>query len=758
MPEDMLRSHAERFLMAAKSHEECLSGKVVSVDEKAAIIELELNVEMPLQFKVDGVSPNGVRTKEPVLAKLLPSYPWSPPLFYLRQDFPRDLPHLQPGSASSLPRPCLIEGNAREYFFQYGLVELGVFNLLHQLVLWLRRAAEGTLIDHGRGWEPTLRRDIANSISVDAEACRAKVDREGGFSVLKSRFFREGRKDAALNANARVWLDVLQDEVPLKRDDKTQFTWNPNGEFSEGNTVCVVIWPDKLPGGEAFISKSYLPETVENLADLLQRADELRCGRALRLFQGNLERCFDGFTLESPVSVGIILCARRPCHLIGSASDIELLPYVVELRASKGRALLIAAGDKEPVAPASQRDTTNPVLLRHVSGAPEIAPVAMIGCGSVGSKMAMHLARSGVEIPVLCDEAVLNPHNMARHALARPPLSLPKASELAKEIRQLGQSPAVFEDDLAIALRSRDSRKIILPKQAGYAINSTASLAVREALSSLAANDIKPRLAETALFGRGDGGFLVVEGSAHNPTLCDLIDELNATVGDERIRSLLFDREFGLTEVQIGQGCGALTMPMTDMRLSAMTAALTEEFVAVTQKNDDAGQIVIGIRKQDSSDTAWFRQTVAPFKAVDIEGPKGWTMRLSRRVLDKVEEEVARYPTVETGGVLIGSCSARQKTVTVVDLVGAPEDSQRTAALFVLGTKGLKDAIKARHAASGNTLFDVGTWHSHLADHGPSSTDRNTAKQLAAERPPPSALLIVAPTRRYALMHAEAAT
>ncbi|HET9917841.1 MAG TPA: Mov34/MPN/PAD-1 family protein, partial [Candidatus Binatia bacterium] len=116
-------------------------------------------------------------------------------------------------------------------------------------------------------------------------------------------------------------------------------------------------------------------------------------------------------------------------------------------------------------------------------------------------------------------------------------------------------------------------------------------------------------------------------------------------------------------------------------------------------------------------------------------------------------EEVARYPTVETGGVLIGTCSARLRTIIVVDLIEAPPDSERSATRFVLGTAGLKAAIKVRHRASGGTLFDVGTWHSHLADQGPSALDRATARQLAAERPPPSVLLIQAPTRLYALMH-----
>ena len=101
---------------------------------------------------------------------------------------------------------------------------------------------------------------------------------------------------------------------------------------------------------------------------------------------------------------------------------------------------------------------------------------------------------------------------------------------------------------------------------------------------------------------------------------------------------------------------------------------------------------------------------------------------------------------------MIGTCSARLRTVTVVDILPAPPDSLRSPSRFVLGTEGLEAAIKARHAESGSTLFDVGTWHSHLTNQGPSELDRRTAAELAAERPPPSALLIVTPARLFGLM------
>jgi hypothetical protein len=222
------RAHAERFLAAAVRHPECRGGRIVSIEAGGSGIELDLNVEMAIDFKVDGASPNGVRVVETVNVKLCPSYPWSSPSFYLRADFPRDLPHVQPGRLSEPPRPCLIDGNQREYFFQFGLVELGVFSLVHQLVLWLQRAAEGTLIHHGRGWEPTLRRDLNDVIVLDAEACRAAVDRNGGYRVLKATFFRYGGDGTLVHKQATTWLDISPTQVPLKRDDKDLFALSPD--------------------------------------------------------------------------------------------------------------------------------------------------------------------------------------------------------------------------------------------------------------------------------------------------------------------------------------------------------------------------------------------------------------------------------------------------------------------------------------------------------------------------------------------------
>ena len=155
---------------------------------------------------------------------------------------------------------------------------------------------------------------------------------------------------------------------------------------------------------------------------------------------------------------------------------------------------------------------------------------------------------------------------MARHALARAQYAGSKAAELAKELEQLDQSPTIQEGDAVVNLAARETRKIVLPKEA-LATRSTRpprSVFVRR-LSDLLQKISNPALRKLRYSGAGTAVFSV-EGAAHNPTLCDLVAELYATVTDDRVRKLLFDPAFGLTEVQIGQGCGSLTMPMTDMR------------------------------------------------------------------------------------------------------------------------------------------------------------------------------------------------
>ncbi|MDM7927561.1 MAG: hypothetical protein QUV12_02690 [Blastomonas fulva] len=747
---------ARSFLKMALRHPESRGGELIGILDGAAQLRLNMNVEMPLDMKVDGKSPFGVQRLEPIDVWLPADYPWSPPRFTLRQDFPRDLSHLQPDSLDKPPRPCLLDGSLEEFFAQFGLAEAGAFHMIEQLAIWLRRAAVGGLIDPLQGWEPTMRRDIADMVSLDSNHARGLVDRKGGWAVLGSTFLRCGPVEGEVGAEVQTWVLASTEQVPLRnKPEGRQFAVSrPGADLISGGTVTAIVWPDKKGNGSPTISDRYFPETVSNMHDLFERASALGCERGLRGFVENLERAFSNMTHVVPVPVGVVLCARRPFHLIGETSPIELIPYVVEIRAEPNRTSLLRKGNGEPVAPAVHRERLSRALLQEVSGAREQKPIALLGCGSVGSKIGMHFARSGQVIAALADSGWLQPHNMARHALSASHMPTNKAKALATELSLLDQSPSVHTEDLARALRDPKAAKLIIPSVAKAIVNATASLTVREGLA-VASKSVNARVFETALFGRGRGAYVLASGHNNNPTASDLIAELYATIGDEEARRLMFDPNEGLTRIQIGQGCGSLSMPMSDARLSGMSAGIAEVLSNCMAEPKTKGSIHLAISEPGTPTTIWTRQEVLPFLEMEIAGGGGWTLRLSQRVADQIRSEVAMWSAVETGGIIMGVASARLKVVTAVDILPAPPDSQRAAGHFLLGTQGLQAAIEARHLQSGQTLFDIGTWHSHLADEGASQTDWTTAAKLAAERAPPSVLVIVTPKRFLAIMASE---
>lgn len=742
---------AGKALRMARKHPACAGGRVLVCSDGRSRFELNMRVEMPIHFKPDGQSSSGVRLIEPVIATLPPGYPWQSPRFALRPDFPRDFAHLMPFSAE--PRPCLVDGDQDEFFLQFGLVESGLFHLIEQLALWLNRAAIGDLIDPRQGWEPMLRRDYRDFIELDALAARAVVKKNGGWQVWKATHFRRGPESGGLGDDVEAWLKSRGEPMPLTRNPADgSFTYRQmKDDIATGQTAVAIIWPDKGADGRPFVSAKYLPESVRTFADLKARAGELGCRRGLDGFITNLERSFEGMSLPRSIPVGVVLCARRPVHLIGTDSDIELLPYVIEIRANDVRSSLFVQGDAQPVSPATHYQALSRPLLSALSDTPERPAIALLGCGSLGSKLALHAARSGQEIAAVSDHGFLRPHNMARHALGPDHVAGNKAEALAKELGGFNLAPTIFKDDLSVGLRDAAGSTQILPSKAAVGINTTASLAVREALVAAATAKLKHRLFEVALFGRGRGGLILMDGRRHNPSHADLMAELYATLDRTAEADLLFGSGEGLATVQVGQGCGSMTMTMSDARLSQMAAASSLQLDRLMMAPGQNGRICVGIA-DDAGSLSWRETEVSAFVDVPIQGSDGWQMRLSPRVVARMRDEIAHYSSVETGGVMMGCVSARLKSVTVVDLLDPPNGSKRSASLFVLGTNGLQNMIQDRHERSGRTIFDVGTWHSHLLDSGPSATDWRTAAELAADRVPPSVLLIATPKRFHALI------
>ena len=98
-----------------------------------------------------------------------------------------------------------------------------------------------------------------------------------------------------------------------------------------GKSLALVVWPGKHPSGKLIVNETYLPETVDSVDGLKERAALYGCRHELDAGLNWLRTCLSGWPPSGSYAMAVILLARRPFAVIGSESPIELCPYVVEV-------------------------------------------------------------------------------------------------------------------------------------------------------------------------------------------------------------------------------------------------------------------------------------------------------------------------------------------------------------------------------------------------------------------------------------------
>jgi hypothetical protein len=203
--------------------------------------------------------------------------------------------------------------------------------------------------------------------------------------------------------------------------------------------------------------------------------------------------------------------------------------------------------------------------------------------------------------------------------------------------------------------------------------------------------------------------------------------------------------------MRIGEGCSSVTMRMSDARVSMFAAPMSELISRWTKDPPGTGALMVARVADDGVSVTWERYDIHPVTIVRA-GETSTAVRIAANVVSAVAAEVARWPKVETGGVLMGRYSEVTDTFYVCDELEAPPDSTRSATEFVLGTQGLSARINEYVSNRRGALYCLGTWHSHLRGEGPSGTDKNTATILAHARVTPSVMLIHTPNGYRALL------
>lgn len=694
-------------------------------DRRLAVFDVE--VSLPSRAEND-VSATGVRRQETVYLVFPREFPLKAPTPRLRADFPSNFAHINPHQRGSLVPPCIFEGDLTELMHRFGIEKI-----LDQLLDWLKKAAAGQLLDLEQGWEPTRRGTPDTSIEFDADSLAQGLPRDGSILAVPSKMFQVGtsRHQALGQPGEDAGNFTLQ---PVQ----TTQAWSGTAPVF----VACAPWAD----GQPRICGDYVADTVVDVPTLLERADSL--GIPADALRGSLESAIFRSMLAAPGAVnwpwpgdfcvGVVLAAHRPVHLIASHRTVEFVPYLVRIPRQAHRPELRDA----TVESAYQIHQISPRLLAATSGYADAdlqQMVTIVGCGSVGSKLALHMGRAGFGAQTLVDNESVSPHNMARHALLDP-AGWNKAEQTRKALSGLGHQGvrAVARDivPLLVAPGAEEMSEVVQPGTR-LLVDTTASFKVAAAISKSPHLGGEVRVARAFLIGGGRVAALLLEAPqravrvddlyAHLYAQCRLNASLRAAIGGEGGEP---------TEVFVGDNCRSLTLSMPDSVLSRGSAGIATQVQQwLASGFPQEARLLVGVGQEDDLGMEWQSYAVAPTHILAATGDSGWTVRVSGTVAAAIAADSQHWTPRETGGALLGHVDVLSRTIYIADLVPAPEDSERYPERFVLGTRGLKTALRQAHANSVGYLHYVGTWHSHPLGGPHSQTDFDTLQRLASFAP-----------------------
>jgi tRNA A37 threonylcarbamoyladenosine dehydratase len=700
---------------------------------EATLIEVDVKVELPSRCRQDGVSATGVRAIETCSLFFDSDWPLSAPRVFLRQDFPLNLPHINPHRPGQLVSPCLFEGSLDELLHRFGLDAI-----VDQLIDWLHKAAAGALIDLEQGWEPTRRDSCLSTVVFSAEQVAASAPADGSILLVNAGYVTmDGGLYAILNAELTAQVDPVFDQVA--HDDHL-------GKWGVGHAAAF-IGRAPVVRGQPHVVGHYQPETVVDLNTLLDRAAELGIDRAV-LAQGLdgyysrsiLDRRQDPQTWMQGLYAIVVLVVQRPVSLVGSPGrSTEVLPYVVRYEYSAQTPFERKATGH----PAFHAHALSPQLLARTSGlasADTSKPLVMLGCGSLGSKIALHLGRAGFGAMTFIDNESMSPHNAARHALVEPisVLAPPRKVALMKtafEALSHVQTRAFDVDAVAVFADPVQFGKAV-PQDAALIVDATASLKVLASETlSIAMNESAARLARVAIYGQGRCAVVLLEGSNRSSRVDDLTAFLFEHCRSETVlRAGVAGDGSDPTRVFVGDNCRSLTAPMSDATVSraAALAGLQLERWLVDGLPVDA-RLCVGVADAAGVGMSWTSAALGPTTVLDVVDDGGWKIRVLHPVVQAIHADAIHWNLKETGGALLGRISHENRTITIAGIVGAPPDSIRERARFVLGTDGLVQGLREAHGNSVGYLAFIGTWHSHPQGGPHSGIDRETLRNIAED-------------------------
>jgi integrative and conjugative element protein (TIGR02256 family) len=653
-------------------------------DKDLVCFDIDVKVNLPSSYKVKSQTDKGVKDLEKVTLEFPKEFPYKAPKVYLRDDFNRNFPHINP--ITDKFNPCIFEGSVDELLQQ----PLWMDGILDQLIDWLETSASNSLINPVQGWEP-MRVDDNNGFLV--------YDRENLLSNCKENFATE------------ISYKKLE-KILIARVPKIE-----NENFKNSYMFCF---------SSNKVSDEYMPNSINNFVKLVEFTKQ----NNIDYFKESINKNFEQLIKEKVQILFLSLFIKRPYTVIGTYSDMEILHFALELKKHKKKKN--GVHQNANVSILSGLNFSDTKLLQQFSGANQVTKenqvIMQIGCGSLGSKIALHLARNGNDNFKLIDEKYFVPNNNARHALFSSSSLNLKVELLQKAMQEIGLNNvnSISKNIFDIGDFKTTDGDII--------IDSTASLSVNNYLTK---KEFEGRLIHTSLYNNGTIAFIGVEGKNREVKIIDIISLMyQKCTEDNEIAKRITDTH--ATYQSLGQGCGSFTTISSDATISISSAGMSNLIQSKIDNGfSDNGEFLLGIMDEHSLGMSWKTTDIKPLSVKSIKGPQGedWEIRIFQNVLDEINIESKKWNDLETGGILIGHISIPTQTIVITGQIEAPQDSERGKSKFYSGVKCLSDKLKSIEKSSAEMITQLGTWHSHPnSSSNPSSIDLDSKKRMYKDR------------------------
>ena len=668
---------AERGLLIAGR----LSAIKVSKDKLHEAILLELDVERPQDSVVD------IKRREPI-AVVFQQNDTLPEVRAVRTGFPRTI-H-QNFSASSEPPWLCIDDRP----WQEARLSFTASNFVQRIQLWLSRAAINELHATDQPLEPIF---YGNGLKL----------------VISRKMLLDCETTQEIIAYSNSEHSLVLQTVPLERV-KTN-------EMPPNRLMAIGLKLKRLDQNRM----RTLPHNAEELAALLEEygvdlckiiSDRVTAWAGLS--SDNLRRLESkvllivGFPLDNTNQILDV----RGFLLAETAGNLAvMLGVLVRNSSGEGNANAFirlippeksGSIDTIMVAPVEVHFEMDRELGAAVSGngMPDLSNALLIGAGSLGSQLAVNLAREGLFSWTIVDEDDLLPHNFARHALFPSATGIPKAQALAAKLGEIHHDTpkAIVCDFLAPNVESAP----ILAEQlvtAQIVIDASASVAVSRHLSDM--QNVSGR--RVSMFFNPSGTSLVIlcEDIARKTCLRDLEAQYHRLVQATEELSDHF-RTFDVS-MRYSGSCRSATN-----RIPASNAALLSALAAKQLRRALAvDSAMIGIwTLGEFGEMSSVINTPSSVKRFTVSD---WEVRVDEAFLASLAAlRASRLPN-ETGGIVLGIVDTDRKVMHLVHALDAPPDSKEDPTSFERGVQGLTLTFLKAQARSMHQLAYVGEWHSH---------------------------------------------